>query len=176
MMGENVLDSQSSPNPVIEGVILSTFFFFMAFTSGVIFGNASISPTNIQPPLYFILTINLGCCLLTLLSGLLIGIPSTAFLIYNGYIVGAKVKSALITLGLGEVVMRLFPHLFTEIIAIVLSASVGTTVAIGFVKKREVNRNWLVLVAVLAIVMTTFSSFIEVYITSKAVVLSEVIK
>jgi len=120
-MSECVLNRQLVSSTVIEGMILSAIFFIMAFISGVLFGNASVSPTNIQPPLYYILAINLSCCLLTLLSGLLLGIPSTAFLMYNGYMVGAKIKSALITLGLREVVMRLFPHLFTEIIAIVFN-------------------------------------------------------
>lgn len=162
-------------NVVMEGIILASILFFMAFITGVAFGDANIYPTNIQPPLYYILGINLGCCMLMLLSGLLLGIPSTAFLLYNGYITGAKIKTALTSLGLSEVVIRLFPHFFTEIIAIVLSASIGTSIVIGFIKKRELSRNDLILVAVFAIVMTTVSSFIEVYITNRVAILSEVL-
>lgn len=174
-MSEIILKNKITSNTVIEGITLAAIFFLISFITGAIFGEVSISPTNIQPPLYYILAINLGCCLLTLLSGLLLGIPSTAFLLFNGYMFGTKIKSALIVLGLGEVVMRIFPHLFIEIIAMVLAASVGTTVAIGFIKRKEVNRNSLVFIAVLAVVTTVLSCFIEVYVTNKTVILSEVI-
>ncbi|AEA46291.1 stage II sporulation protein M [Archaeoglobus veneficus] len=160
----------------VEGIALSAALFLVSFVIGAVSGNARISPTNIQPPLYYILAVNLGLCLIMLLSGLLFGIPSSALLLYNGYMLGAKFKSALIFLGLNETVMRMFPHLFTEVIAIVLAASVGTTVIIGFVKKKEVNSKDLVPIAVLAVIMTVTSSYIEVYVTHNAVILSEVVR
>lgn len=159
-----------------EGIFLSASLFFLSFLAGAFFGSARILPTNTQPPIYYILAVNLGLCLLMLLSGLLFGIPSTALLIYNGYRFGTKLKSALIVLGVSETVMRLFPHIFSEIIAIVLSASVGTTVLLGFIKKESVSREDLISIAGMAVAITIISSYLEVYVTYKAAILSEVIK
>ena len=72
--------------------------------------------------------------------------------------------------------MRLFPHLFSEVIAIILAASVGTTVLIDFVRKKGSNNKDLMFIALLAIVMTIISSYIEVYVTYKTAILSEVVK
>jgi stage II sporulation protein M len=78
---------------------------------------------------------NVTLSLLWMVLGVVGGLPSMFFAVYNGFIIGYISYSAALNVGLGVVVATLLPHGVIELPAVLLSSAAGMGLGYAFINR-----------------------------------------